>query len=104
MAISDNSGDKREFFMLVRKGRVQRYSVGAAGPSIWPIAETFGDAKRLCEWFGGPSVRAARIGSVSGESLEGHLKLAIEDGCVAVYCVAGWHEDGSPQWKYIPIG
>ena len=102
MAQCDNSVGERDFFIIVTKGRVQRYS--GIGGTIWPMAETHEDAARLCKWFGRPGIRPARIGSVPGETLEGHIHLAIMDGCVAAGCVAGWHSDGSPRWKWIKFG
>jgi hypothetical protein len=103
MVRCDNSAGERDYFMIVSRGRVQRLDASKRGPVFWPIAETHADARRLCEWFGKPGIRPARIGSVPGETLEGHISLAIEDGCAAVGCVAGWAPDGSPTWKWLAL-
>lgn len=95
-----------QFFMLVNKGMVQRYigtDTEGRPAKVWPIAETHADATRLAKWLKAPHVRPALIGSVKGETLEGHIALALNEECVAVYCVAGWNEDGSPKWKWLPM-
>ncbi len=91
----------QEFFMLVRKGLVQRREVKILGREMlmWPVAETHADMKRLAEHWGCTDARPARIGSLQGETLEGHIALALEDGCEAICCVNGWNADGSPRWK-----
>ena len=97
-----------DFYMLVRKGLVQRHT--ATTPNgrslIWPVAESHEDAAKLALFFSkgrDTGVRAARIGEVQGETLEGHLAMAMEEGCVAVACVAGWEPDGRPKGKWLPI-
>jgi len=95
----------QNFYMLVRRGKVQRIKVTKDGKPtlVWPVAETHADAKRLAIWCGKPGVRVAQIGSVERETLEGHLRLAISEGCVAVCCVRDWAPDGSPLWKWLPL-
>lgn len=94
-----------DFHILVREGFVQRImgEVNGEPAKIWPIAESHADANRLARWLKNPGVVAAQIGSVEGETLEGHVKIALEDGCEVIACVSGWNADGSPQWKYIPM-
>lgn len=98
----------KQFYMLVRKGMVQRLlgkNHDGQPAKVWPIAESHTDAWLLAKWFKAQSkstgdVRPAAIGSVNGETLEGHIKMAMDEGCVACYCVSGWNTDGSPIWKW----
>lgn len=96
---------KSQYYMLVRKGMVQRIPVKWLGDDVlaWPVVETHSDAIRFAARTGIPGVRPALIGSVNGETLEGHIGLALEEGCRLVICIAGWNSDGSPKWKYIPF-
>ena len=76
---------------------------------MWPVAESHADAQRLAKWMiengGAPQdVRPALIGSVEGETLEGHIALAMEDGCAMISCVCGWTDDVSPTWKHMELG
>jgi hypothetical protein len=89
-------------YMLVRQGFVQRLIVTRDGQEVlvWPVTQTLADAKRLCEQLQRPGVRPAEIGSAPGETLEGHIAMALEEGCVAACCVMGWQEDGSPEWGW----
>ncbi len=68
---------------------------------IFPMAESHEDAVKLAAWVKTPGVSPALIGSVQGETLEGHVELAVNEGSVGVSCVAGWNTDGSSQWKYL---
>ena len=89
--------------MLVREGVVQRMKLdrGKGIEVVWPIAQTLQDAVRLAGHLGGDdAVAAARIGSVAGESIEKHVKLAIAEGCIGVCCVSGWKAGGEPRWKW----
>lgn len=102
-----------EFYMLVRQGKVQRMPASTADDAnaqVWPIARTHADALRLAKWFHktNPSahnskVRPALIGSIKGETLEGHITLALKEGCIGTACVAGWLRDGSPEWGWLPF-
>ncbi len=70
------------------------------------VAETFEDALRLGKWLTRKNhkrgVRPARIGSVQGETLDGHISCAIGEGCSLIACIAGWEGD-EPVWKYIDM-
>lgn len=93
-----------KYFMLVRKGLVQRWTTAIDGQEskVWPMAKSIDDAKRLAKYLkAAPDVRAAEIGAVQNETLEGHITLAIEEGCSAACCVMGWNADGSPIWGWI---
>lgn len=96
------------FYMLVRAGRVQRQDVTFEGvpTKVWPVAESYDDAKRLAEflkvWSEG--VRPAMVGSIENETLQGHIGMAMDEGCEFIACVAGWSEAGEPIWKTLPIG
>ncbi len=92
--------------MLVRKGLVQRFYVQMDGQQVkaWPVAQTLEDAQKLMKYLNvRKGVRAAEIGSVQGETLEGHINLAMNEGCKIVCCVLGWTSDGAPEWGYMPI-
>jgi hypothetical protein len=93
-----------EFWMLVRRGKTVRIGATKHGKptKIWPVAETEADARKLAKHVG-EGTRAALIGSAPGETLQNHIALAMEDGCAAIACVAGWKADGSPKWKWLPI-
>jgi hypothetical protein len=96
---------KGQFFMIVRQGHVQRYDTEWRGERVrvWPIAENHVDAMRLCKLLekihGKRGLRPALIGSMEGETLEGHIRGAIEDGCIGMFCVDGWNADGHPTFK-----
>jgi hypothetical protein len=94
---------KKDWYMLVRKGFVQRLMFEKDGipAKAWPIADNLQDAKRLCKLFNNPKIRPALIGSVEGETVAGHIRLAIEEGCFAVGRVKGWAEDGEPIWDWL---
>jgi len=94
----------KEIYMMVRKGYVQRLSkinIKGIDMRAWPVAENHADAKRLARRLGGHDVVPARIGSIPGETLEGHILPALEDGCRAIVCVDGWDASGNPKWKSI---
>ena len=95
---------EKTFWMLVRKGLVQRIML-EGGRRASPIAESWEDAQLLARYLGlgkrGPA--PAKIGSGDGETLEGHIALAIQDGCEVIICVDGWLADGSPTWKSLPL-
>lgn len=97
-----------ETYLLVRRnGMIQRHRATVEGKTIiaWPVAQTHSDAVVLCRWFGDAEVVGpALIGDVEGETLEGHIQQAIEDGCAAICCVTGWQDDGSPVWSWREIG
>ncbi|MCA9070870.1 MAG: hypothetical protein KDA84_18200, partial [Planctomycetaceae bacterium] len=88
----------QDYYMLVRQGRVQRIeAMGDGKPMLaWPVAKTHGDAKRLCNHLGIPGISPAKIGSLDGETLEGHVAMAMEERCSAACCICGWKDDGEP--------
>jgi len=88
---------KKEFYMLVRKGMVQRVNQPGIG-KVWPVTETLEDAKRLARFFKRKGLRPALIGSVPGETLEGHIQMAYEEGCIAI-AMFDWDPDGSPRLR-----
>lgn len=94
-----------DYYMLVRKGLVQRMYVEFRGERVkaWPVVESVRDGKRLAKFMNRKDVRPARIGSVEGEDLAGHIEMAINEDCRLTCCVSGWNEDGSPEWKFIPF-
>jgi hypothetical protein len=96
----------KSFYILVKSGVVQNTMVsGPAGHPVkaFMVAESIDDANKLVDYLGVRSqgVRPALIGSVDGETLEGHLALAIEDGCELIICPQGWNDDKSPIWGVI---
>lgn len=93
------------YYMLVKRGLVQCIKVTMYGRSavVWPLTKTHKDAQRLCEYLRNSEARPARIGSRPGETMERHIATAIEQGCVAAWCVLGWENDGSPKWGWIPF-
>ena len=101
--------DAAPFWIMVRKGSVQRLPITHHGrPALaWPVADDDVKARRLARWLSdrnGKTIRAARIGSVQGETFAGHCALAVQERCVALCCVADFAADGSPVWRSIPIG
>ncbi len=94
-------------YILVKRGFVQRVIVSFNGKpcKAWPLASSFDDAKRLTKWFGiwKDGVRPTKIGSISGETVEGHIVLALHEGCKVMIKVVGWNQDGSPEWGHIPL-
>lgn len=95
-----------ETWMLVRKGHPQRMK--QRGGLVWPVARTQADAVKLAAFFvakmqADPSIRPARVGSMQGETLEGHIRLAIEEGCRSIVVVQGWNIDGSPKFGEMKI-
>ncbi len=87
------------YYMLVRRGKVQRAQhihVGDKIGRVWPVARTAEDALRLIRHWKLKDTMPAMIGSLEGETLEGHIRLALEDRCLAAVCVMGWNDDGSP--------
>jgi len=108
--------DMTEVWMLVRRGVVQRYA-GARFPcrtvngitiieqdtTCWPVAKSHDDALRLAKWTGREGVRPAKIGSVPGETLEGHVRLALQEGISLMVIVSGWTKAGAPIWDLVSI-
>jgi hypothetical protein len=94
-----------QFYMFVRRGLVQRMPVIINGESalVWPVARTHQDALKLSRNFNVPGLRPALIGSIKGETLEGHLNLALYEGCVGMAVVDGWDRNDSPIWGYLPF-
>jgi hypothetical protein len=103
-----------EYYRLVRGGHVQRLRgrrPDTGEPAIaWPVAETHADATRLIEWVArhyGLSdaergeLEVSRIGSVEGETIQGHIASAVKEGCIGACCVRDWQPDGSPVWKWM---
>lgn len=89
------------YFCLVTNGIVQ-YWAKANGDKYFPVAKTRADAARLARWWKSDA-SPAQIGSVSGETLEGHITAAVDAGCVAFCCPQRWNSDGSPVWGFIKI-
>lgn len=95
--------------MLVRRGLTQRHEATFNGRrvKVWPVARTHADALRLLRWLRKvkrqslSQISVAKIGSVEGETLEGHIELAIKEGCEGICCVLGWNKDGSPKWGWL---
>lgn len=98
--------EKQEQWMLVRNGLVQRLDADRYGEKVkvWPVFDTQEDAMRFIKWKGtaiGKDVRPALIGSVSGETFEGHIRQAIAEGCVAAVSPRSWTEAGDPVFGYL---
>ena len=97
------------FFFLARQGFVQRYAVDVFGDGIkrkvWPIAHAHEDANRLVDYLGlrDRGIRPAEIGTVSGETFEGHLRLASDEECEFICAIAGWNEEGTPLWNVMRL-
>jgi len=94
-----------QLYMLVRRGNVQFMPVEICGGSAlaWPVARSHRDALKLSKKFGVQDVRPALIGSIKGETIEGHLFLALDQGCAGMAIVNGWDRNDSPIWGYIPF-
>jgi hypothetical protein len=98
-----------ELYIILKRGHVQRIRANRRNDGspiiVWPVARTHEDAKRLAQWiskeYGIQGLRADRIGSVEGETLDRHINSALSDGCEAVCCVDHWNADGSPAWVWI---
>ena len=90
-----------KFWIFVRKGFTQRLS--ASPGMMWPVAESHEKATQLLQHYGWDKqgIRVARIGSVEGETLQGHIRIAMEDGCLGVCCFDGLDNQGQPTWKYL---
>jgi hypothetical protein len=92
-------------FFLARQGHVQRLSIDVLGDGekrkCWPVATTHEDAMRLIDFYGcrAEGVRPAQIGSVPGETVAGHCRMAIDEGCHFLLHCVGWTGDGKPMWK-----
>lgn len=95
-------------FFLARQGYVQRVMADPIGDGVmrkcWPVANTHDDAMQLVDFFKmrDKGVRPAEFGSVQGETLDGHIQLALNEGCEFVICPVGW-VNGSPQWGHIDM-
>ena len=103
MGCQEWAGSDHETWILVREGKVQRLGgvrVGDKSGKVWPVAETREDAMKLVKCFG-EGTTAALIGSAPGETLESHIEMAIDEGCIAIVSPRGWNEDGSPIWGLI---
>lgn len=98
------------YFILVNRGHVQRFmcSVNGQDAKCWPVARTHEDAARLVRYFAGKhvdpaaAIRPAIIGSAPGETLTGHIYMALDEGCEYVLCPMAW-DDGKPVWGHIPL-
>jgi hypothetical protein len=97
-------------YFLARKGYVQRMMADPLGDGVlrkcWPVAKTHEDAQRLIDFLKvrDTGVRPAEFGTVPGETLEGHIQLALQEGCEFIVSPAGWGEDGQPiQWGRIDM-
>lgn len=93
-------------WMLVRQGKVQRMMATKGGKPIkvWPIFETQADAMRMTmkmKNIDGGAVRPAMIGSIDGETLDGHIKMAIKEGCAAACCPQSFDDNDDPVWGWI---
>lgn len=92
-------------FFLARQGHVQRLSIDVLGDGVerkcWPVATTHEDAMRLIDFYEcrAEGVRPAQIGSVPGETVAGHCRMAIDEGCEFLLHCVGWTDDGKPMWK-----
>jgi len=94
-----------DFYILVTEGLVQRYVSPDDGSKYMLVARTHEDGVRLAKWCHqrfGKRVSVAKIGSLEDprgkETLENHLRLALEEGCVGVITpFDGWNSDGSPE-------
>lgn len=86
--------NKQPNYMLVRKGLVQRVML-EGDVKAWPVFHTAEDAQRFAKYARRKGASPAKIGSVQGETLVGHVALAIEDGCKKAVMVMGWKK-GEP--------
>jgi hypothetical protein len=97
------------FFFFARQGFVQRLEADIRGDGVtrkcWPIAHTHEDANRLVDFFGwrDKGIRPAEIGTVDGETISGHFRLAFEEGCEFVIACADWTEEGKPVWRLTKV-
>jgi len=80
-------------FIIVKEGAVQRFHRN--GELWWPVFYTLEDAERFGKVFDCQD-SPSEIGSVEGESLESHVKLALADGCVGACNPLSWNDDGMP--------
>lgn len=97
-------------YFLVRQGSVQRVMADPLGDGVmrkcWPVAHSHEDAQRLIDFFKvrDKGVRPAEFGTVPGETMEGHITIALQEGCEFIITPAGWSEDGQPlQWGRIDM-
>lgn len=91
-----------ECWILIKKGKTQRLAgveLNGEQTRTLQIASSREDAKKLAAWHGDPDITTALIGSIEGETLEGHIKIAMEDGCEVLAHVIGWNPDGSPEYR-----
>ncbi len=100
---------EKPYFILVNRGLVQRLqcSVNGRDAKCWPVARTHEDATTLARYFvkhadADVTIRPALIGSVPGETLMGHISMALDEGCEYVLCPLAW-DDGKPMWGHIPL-
>jgi hypothetical protein len=103
--VSDSAkGLQMSRFMLVRLGMVQRMMCEVDGRQVkaWPVFKTLKDAKRFAKYAKTDAV-PARIGSAYGETLEGHIALALQEGIELAVCPTGWNKDGSPTLGHIRL-
>ncbi len=104
------SSDNRPRYFIVRKGFIQRLMADPLGDGVvrkcWPVAKTHEDAQRLIDYLKvrDEGARPAEFGTVPGETLEGHIQAALEDGCDFIVMPTGWDETGHPvQWAHIDM-
>lgn len=92
-------------FMLVKRGCCQRMQVSVRGRPVkaWPVFDSLKAAQRFIEYYGFEGVTVAEIGSVQGETLAGHVRMAVEDGCEIAINPRMWTEDGRPLFGYRPL-
>lgn len=86
-----------QFFMMVKNGFVQRMEI--EGELSWITALSLEDINRFIKhidaWDDG--IRGSLIGSVPGETLDGHIELALKEGCTKFLNV--YWEDGKPLFR-----
>lgn len=97
----------QDIYMLVRRGHVQRYEIEAGGREIkaWPIFTDRSLARRIADSMAnrvGRTLTIARIGSIDGETVAGHARLAMAEDCTHVIWIHGWG-DGEPDSVAYPI-
>jgi hypothetical protein len=102
--------DNRPRYFLARKGYIQRFMADPLGDGVmrkcWPVAKTHEDAQRLIDFLKvrEDGTRPAEFGTVPGETIEGHIEVAVEEGCEFIVMPNGWTEDGQPiQWGKIDM-
>lgn len=94
-------------FALVQRGQplFVLLIVGGEGPQgwpvrAWPLAETHGDAARLCGHFRGlGDFRPLQVAAAPSRGWDELTEAARAGGCTTCAIVDGWLASGDPRWR-----